>query len=145
MVNASKSDFNKISNNNSINKDKKSEINQYYDQLQSYVINKFDTQSVSRLISEIQNDLTSYYKSSSGNGTSNPYTHYFSTIRNNLQSVIKDVKNGKYEDASDTVITVYLDNFEYLEPSIDKYDHKLKLTIELGIDQRFHKYLQSCL
>jgi high-affinity iron transporter len=143
LVNASKSDFNKISNNNSINKDKESEINQYYDQLQSYVINKFDMQSVSRLISEIQNDLTSYYKSSSGNGTSNPYTHYFSTIRNDLQSVIKDVKNGKYEDASDTVITAYLDNFEYLEPSIDKYDHKLKLTIELGIREHLRQMLDQ--
>ena len=58
LVNASRTDFNKISN--LTNKDKESEINQYYDQLQSYVINKFDTQSVSRLISEIQNDLTSY-------------------------------------------------------------------------------------
>jgi hypothetical protein len=123
LVNASKTDFNKISN--SINKDKESEINQYYDQLQSYVINKFDTQSVSRLISEIQNDLSSYYKSSS-NGTANPYTHYFSTIRNDLQSVITDVKNGNYDGASDTVITAYLYNFEYLEPSIDKYDHNLK-------------------
>ena len=62
VVNASKADFNKISNNNSTNKDKVSEINQYYDQLQSYVINKFDTQSVSRLISEIQNDLSLYYR-----------------------------------------------------------------------------------
>jgi high-affinity iron transporter len=143
LVNASKTDFNKISNNNSTNKDKESEINQYYDQLQSYVINKFDTQSVSRLISEIQNDLSSYYKSGSGNGTSNPYTHYFSTIRNDLQSVIKDVKNGNYDGASDTVITAYLDNFEYLEPSIDKYDHNLKLTIELGIREHLRQMLDQ--
>jgi high-affinity iron transporter len=143
LVNASKTDFNKISNNNSTNKDKDSEINQYYDQLQSYIINKFDTQSVSRLISEIQNDLSSYYKSGSGNGTSNPYTHYFSTIRNDLQSVIKDVKNGNYDGASDTVITAYLDNFEYLEPSIDRYDHNLKLTIELGIREHLRQMLDQ--
>ena len=142
LVNASKSDFNKISNNNSTNKDKESEINQYYDQLQSYVINKFDTQSVSRLISEIKNDLTSYYKSGNGS-TANPYTHYFSTIRNDLQSVIKDVKNGNYDGASDTVITAYLDNFEYLEPSIDKYDHNLKLTIELGMREHLRQMLDQ--
>jgi high-affinity iron transporter len=140
LVNASKTDFNKIST--STNKDKVSEINQYYDQLQSYVINKFDTQSVSRLISEIQNDLTSYYKSGNGS-TANPYTHYFSTIRNDLQSVIKDVKNGNYDGASDTVITAYLDNFEYLEPSIDKYDHNLKLTIELGIREHLRQMLDQ--
>jgi high-affinity iron transporter len=140
LVNASRTDFNKISN--STDKNKESEINEYYDQLQSYVTNKFDTQSVSRLISEIQNDLTSYYKSSS-NGTANPYTHYFSTIRNDLQSVIKDVKNGNYDGASDTVITAYLDNFEYLEPSIDKYDHNLKLTIELGIREHLRQMLDQ--
>jgi high-affinity iron transporter len=140
LVDASKTDFNKIST--STNKDKVSEINQYYDQLQSYVINKFDTQSASRLISEIQNDLMSYYKSS-GNGTSNPYAHYFSTIRNDLQSVIKDVKNGNYDGASDTVITAYLDNFEYLEPSIDKYDHNLKLTTELGIREHLRQLLDQ--
>jgi high-affinity iron transporter len=140
LVNASKTDFNKISN--STNKDKESEINQYYDQLQSYVINKFDTQSVSRSISEMQNDLTSYYKSSS-NGSTNPYTHYFSTIRNDLQSVIKDVKNGNYDGASDTVITAYLDNFEYLEPSVDKFDHNLKLTIELGIREHLRQMLDQ--
>jgi high-affinity iron transporter len=140
LVNASKKDFNKISN--STNKDKVSEINQYYDQLQSYVINKFDTQSVSRLISEIQNDLSVYYKSS-GNSTANPYTHYFSTIRNDLQSVIKDVKNGNYDGASDTVITAYLDNFEFLEPSIDKYDHNLKLTTELGIREHLRQLLDQ--
>jgi hypothetical protein len=47
-----------------------------------------------------------------------------------------DVKNGNYDGASDTVITTYLDNFEYLEPSIDKYDHNLKLTIEPGISNK---------
>jgi high-affinity iron transporter len=145
LVNASKTDFNKISN--STNKDKESEVNQYYDQLQSYVVNKFDTRSVSHLISEIQNDLTSYYKSSnyksSNSSTTNRYIHYFSTIRNDLQSVIKDVKNGNYEGASDTVIIAYLDNFEYLEPSIDKFDHKLKLTIELGIREHLRQMLDQ--
>jgi high-affinity iron transporter len=145
LVNASKTDFNKISN--STNKDKESEVNQYYDQLQSYVVNKFDTRSLSHLISEIQNDLTSYYKSSnyksSNSSTTSRYIHYFSTIRNDLQSVIKDVKNGNYEGASDTVIIAYLDNFEYLEPSIDKFDHKLKLTIELGIREHLRQMLDQ--
>lgn len=140
LANASKTNFNKISN--STDKNKESEINQYYDQLQSYVINKFDTQSISRLISSIQNDLTSYSKSSNNSAT-NPYTHYFSTIRNDLQSVIKDVKNGNYQQADDTVVTAYLDNFEYLEPSIDNFDHKLKLTIELGIREHLRQILDQ--
>ena len=140
LVNASKTNFNKISN--LTDKNKESEINQYYDQLQSYVINKFDTQSVSRSISEIQSDLTSYY-TSSNNSATNPYTHYFSTIRNDLQSVIKDVKNGNYQGADDTVVTAYLDNFEYLEPSIDNFDHKLKLTIELGIREHLRQMLDQ--
>jgi len=140
LVNASKTDFNKTSN--STNTDKESEVNQYYDQSRTYVINKFDTQLVSRLISEIQNDLTSYYKSSNSS-TANPYTHYVSTTRNDLQSVIKDVKNRNYEGASDTVITAYLDNFEYLEPSIDKYDHNLKLTIELGMREHLRQMLDQ--
>ena len=139
-VNASKTNFNKIP---LTDKNKESEINQYYDQLQSYVINKFDTQSISRLISSIQNDLTSYYKNGNNSNATNPYTHYFSTIRNDLQSVIKDVKNGNYQGADDTVITAYLDNFEYLEPSIDNFDHKLKLTIELGIREHLRQMLDQ--
>lgn len=46
---------------------------------------------------------------------------------------MKDVKSGNYQDADDTVVSAYMNNFEYPEPAIDNLDHRLKIDIELGM------------
>ena len=127
----------------SLNTNKNSEIKLAYGQLTNYIIKKSDKQTVSRLISELENDLapglissaSSFISTSKtntnsdGNSTTTSNTsqpqdqnaQYFSTIRTDLAGAIAYIKAGNYAQADDTVVTAYLDNFEYLEPPIDKY------------------------
>jgi high-affinity iron transporter len=78
------------------------------------------------------------------NNPINLYSQYFSTIRNLLQNVITEVKtNGNYQKADQSAVTAYLDNYEYLEPPIEKHDHKLKVDIELGMREQLRQLLKE--
>src|SRR6185312_8657542 len=68
---------------------------------------------------------------------------YFSTIRTDLANSVAYIKTGNYARADDTVVMAYLDNFEYLEPSIDKSDHKLKIDIELAMREHLREMISK--
>ena len=149
----------------SLNTNKNSEIKLAYSQLTNYIIKKSDKQTVSRLISELENDLapglissaSSFISTSKtntnsdGNSTTTSNTsqpqdqnaQYFSTIRTDLAGAIAYIKAGNYAQADDTVVTAYLDNFEYLEPPIDKYDHKLNIDIELAMREHLREMISK--
>ncbi|TLY11168.1 MAG: hypothetical protein E6K85_02020 [Thaumarchaeota archaeon] len=50
-----------------------------------------------------------------------------------MTNVITEVKSGNYKQADQHAITAYLDNFEYLEASIEKHDPDLKGTLEIDM------------
>ncbi|MGC2597286.1 MAG: FTR1 family protein [Nitrososphaeraceae archaeon] len=146
----------------SLNSNKNSEIRLAYIQLTNYVVKRSDKQTVSRVISELENDLAPGLTSSStisdktnansvGNSTTtstknqpqDQNAQYFSTIRTDLANAIAYIKAGNYAQADDTVVTAYLDNFEYLEPPIDKYDHKLKIDIELAMREHLREMISK--
>lgn len=146
----------------SLNSNKNSEIKLAYILLTNYVVKRSDKQTVSRVISELENDLAPGLTSSStisdktnansvGNSTTtstknqpqDQNAQYFSTIRTDLANAIAYIKAGNYAQADDTVVTAYLDNFEYLEPPIDKYDHKLKIDIELAMREHLREMISK--
>ncbi|MGB7954247.1 MAG: FTR1 family protein, partial [Candidatus Nitrosopolaris sp.] len=146
LTNTSKANHDKLVN--TVDKNRNVEIDLSYGQLQNYMLSKSNSTSISHLISVIQNKLMNSLSASSnsnGNNSTLPSAElqYFSTIRSDLQDALKDVKNGNYHGADDTVVSAYLDNFEYLEPPIDNLDHKLKLDIELGIREHLRQMLTA--
>src|SRR5262249_52537491 len=64
-------------------------------------------------------------------------------ILTNLANVLANIKSGNYAQADNAAVTAYLDNFEYLEPSIDKYDHNLKINIELAMREHLREMISK--
>jgi high-affinity iron transporter len=73
----------------------------------------------------------------------NQYSQYFSSIRNLLQNVITETKKGNYQQADQAAVAAYLDNFEYLEPPIEKHDHRLKSYLELAMREHLRQMLKE--
>jgi high-affinity iron transporter len=164
LVRVSQSNYGNVSG--TLNGNKNSEIKLAYGQLINYMLKRTDKQIVSKSISDIENELAngmttsstpgvSFGKSSTNNTVNNSTSiyptnqkqdenaQYFSTIRTDLAKAIAYIKTGNYAQADDTVVTAYLDNFEYLEPPIDKYDHKLKLDLELAMREHLREMISK--
>jgi high-affinity iron transporter len=146
LVDASKQDYQKITNLSSTNKN--SEINLTYSELRDRIVTRSDNIEVSRLISSTQRLLeTSFFNDTHkvGNnfeGINNiQNSNYFSTIDDLLRNVITEVTNGDYQKADQYAITAYLDNFEYLESPIEKHDSKLKSDIEIQMREVLRQML----
>jgi high-affinity iron transporter len=135
--------------NSSNNKD--SEIKLAFNQLDYLLRNQSNDQLVSKLISSIEKNIlgqslvnaSSNSVANSFSAQSNQYTQYFVNIRNLLQNLILDVKKGDYVGADQAAVSAYLDNFEYLEPPIEKHDSKLKSDIELAMREQLRQMLKD--
>jgi high-affinity iron transporter len=157
LVNTSRSIYRQISasigNNN-----KNSEIDLSFNQLDYLVRNQFNNQLVSRLIYSIEKNIQgqSLLIPFSNPGVSNTnnninnlpdpvnqYTQYFSTIRKLLQDLVIDLNKGDYISADQAAVSAYLDNFEYLEPPIEKHDSKLKSDIEFGMREQLRQMIKE--
>ena len=159
LVDVAKSDYDKISK--SIDSNRNSEINLSFAQLKDSIARKSDKELVSRLISTIGKGIMAGSVSQLGSNVDsqnrkaaannnhtdatliNQYSQYFSTIRNLLQNVITETKKGNYQQADQAAVAAYLDNFEYLEPPIEKHDHKLKSYLELGMREHLRQMLKE--
>ena len=159
LVDAAKSNYDKISK--SIDKNRNSEINLSFAQLKDSITRKSDKEVVSRIISTIENgimtgsvpqrgsnvDSQNRKATAENNHTDasliNQYSQYFSSIRNLLQNVITETKKGNYQQADQAAVAAYLDNFEYLEPPIEKHDHRLKSYLELAMREHLRQMLKE--
>jgi high-affinity iron transporter len=130
LVNTSKSIYGQIS---TADNNKNSEINLSFNQLDYLLRNRSSNQSVSKLISSMEKNILGQNVLNVSSSASNPvsnslsgpsnnqYMQYFATIRNLLRTVIIDVKKGDFIGADQAAVSAYLDNFEYLEPPIEKH------------------------
>ena len=158
LVNISKSNYDKVSY--SLDNDRNAQIKSLFTQLENSIIKKSDKESVSRLINTIGRSLTedqllfsSSSSSSAGkkeevgsnssNNNTDGYSRYFLTIRNLLSNVITEVKNRNYDKADQYATTAYLDNFEYLEPFIEKHDPKMKSDIEIAMREELRQMIKE--
>ena len=96
----------------------------------------------------IQNSLTEFDESISSsistNNNNNSYKIYFDNIQNLLNKAILSIKNeNNYQNATDYVTTAYLDNFEYLEPPIEKINATLKGYTEISMREQLRALIDS--
>jgi high-affinity iron transporter len=150
LVNTSRSIYGQISasigNNN-----KNSEIKLSFNQLYYLLRGQSNNQLVSKLIHSIEQNIggqslliaSSNPVGNSFSGPSNQYTQYFATIRKLLQELVVDLKKGDYIGADQAATSAYLDNFEYLEPPIEKHDSKLKSDIELAMREQLRQMIKD--
>jgi high-affinity iron transporter len=109
---------------------RKTEIESFFNELESSVSQKMDNQSILRLTTAIERDLAEELSVSQGSGSTSEHQQYFTTIRMLLSNVTSEVKRGDYAQADQYAITAYLDNYEYLEAPIEKHDPDLMASIE---------------
>jgi high-affinity iron transporter len=153
LVNISRSIYGQISESiGNSNNNKNSEIKLSFNQLDYLLRSESSDQLVSELISFMEKNILgqSLLTASSSNpvdnilsSQSNQYTQYFATIRKLLQNLIVDVKKGDYIGADQAAVSAYLDNFEYLEPPIEKHDSRLKSDIELEMREQLREMIKD--
>ncbi len=107
-----------------------SEIESFFNQLETSLGQRMDSQSILRITTAIERDLAEELSVSEGSESTNEHQQYFAKIRTLLSQVISEVNNGNYEQADQYAVSAYLDNYEYLEAPIEKHDPDLMLTIE---------------
>ena len=109
------------------------EINSFFTGLKSSIEQKAESDSVKRFTDAIERDLAEDLSLSAGSESAGVNAKYFSNIRTLLTNVMTEVKSGNYKQAEQHAITAYVDNFEYLETPIEKYDPELKGTLEIDM------------
>ena len=108
--------------------------------------NNIDNFSANVLL--IQNSLTEFNESISSsistNNNNNSYKVYFNNIQDLLNKAILSIKNeNNYQNANNYVTTAYLDNFEYLEPSIEKINATLKGYTEISMREQLRALIDG--
>jgi len=109
------------------------EINSFFTGLKSSLEQKAEDDSMVRFTDAIERDLAEDLSLSAESESAGVNAKYFSNIRTLLTNVMTEVKSGNYKQADQHAITAYLDNFEYLEASIEKHDPDLKGTLEIDM------------
>ncbi|MGN6347881.1 MAG: FTR1 family iron permease [Candidatus Nitrosocosmicus sp.] len=108
---------------------------------------KLDTFAI--IVSSIENNFAEFNKTisstfSTNNSSNNSYNLYFNNIRNLLINATSSIeKENNYQKANDYVTTAYLDNFEYLEPSIEKINATLKVYTEVAMREQLRRLIDN--
>ena len=108
-----------------------------------YDMDKFNEiiQSIGKSQSDFNNKVISSSVSVKDNKS---YKIYFDNIRNLLNSATLSIKNdNNYQSANDYVTTAYLDNFEYLEPAIEKINATLKGYTEIALREQLRSMIDN--
>ena len=122
---------------------RKTEIESFFNELESSLAQKMDQQSIMRLTTAIERDLAEELSVSEGSEVTSEHQQYFTKIRTLLSNVISEVNNGNYEQADQYAISAYLDNYEYLEAPIEKHDPGLMVTIEEEMREELRRMIEE--
>jgi high-affinity iron transporter len=122
---------------------RRTEIESFFNELESSLGQKIDNESILRLTTAIERDLAEELSVSEGSESTSEHQQYFATIRTLLSNVISEVNNGNYEQADQYAISAYLDNYEYLEAPIEKQDPNLMLSIEVEMREELRRMIEA--
>jgi high-affinity iron transporter len=122
---------------------RRTEIESFFNELESSLAQKIDNESILRLTTAIERDLAEELSVSEGSESTSEHQQYFATIRTLLSNVISEVSNGNYEQADQYAISAYLDNYEYLEAPIEKHDPDLMVTIEEEMREELRRMIEA--
>ncbi len=126
---------------NSLQNGHKSDVDLFFSNLKSSLSQKVsDESTVASLEKAIEHDLA---EDLSSNGNVAGGVKYFSNIRNLLATVLAEVKAGNYDQADQDTASAYLDNYEYLESSLEKHDATLKVTIETEMRDQLRSMIKA--
>ena len=100
------------------------EIDSFLIELQEKIDNKDDFHSIGTLITVINRDLAGYEP------VAYDHQELYETIRVLYDEMLVSLDEGDYDAAEELAIEAYLENFEYLEPDIEKVDSDLLYTLE---------------
>ena len=139
LVNSSLADFESVAD--SIDERRRAEIRSFYNQIQESMKNDIPFDTVASVATAIERDFTEELTLSGGSESASGQAKYFSTIRDLLNSNTSSVNDGDYKAAEATAIKAYLDNFEYLEPPIEKHDPNLMQDIEIEMREELRQMI----
>ena len=106
------------------------ELDSFFYDLDKQVSNKSDFVVVGNLITAIQRDLVQTETITMDK------TNLYGSIRNLYSELFTAVNTGDYSTAEEIAIEAYLENFEYLEPDIEKVDAVLLNSLELNMREQ---------
>src|SRR4030095_10705524 len=139
MVDISHKLYKNISN--SYGDSKKLEIESFFRDLKDSLSQKSDPQSILKLITAIQTKLNENESNFQSNGS---LTIYFGNIKNLLSKISGAIRsNSDYSSAEKYATAAYLDNFEYLEPPLEKVDPNLKNSLELMMREELRELIKN--
>ena len=93
------------------------------------------------MITAIQTNLN---ENESNFQSNDSLTIYFGNIKNLLSKISDDIRsNSDYSSAEKYATAAYLDNFEYLEPPLEKVDPNLKNSLELMMREELRELIKN--
>ncbi|MGY5149158.1 MAG: FTR1 family iron permease [Candidatus Nitrosopumilus sp. bin_68KS] len=113
------------------------EIKSFFDELDNLTENKEDFVKVGNLITVIQKDVL---------GTETvafDQLEIYQNIYKLYDELLVSLDTGDYSMAEEHVIVAYLDNFEYLEPAIEKVDKDLLYTLEIDMRENLRDMIKD--
>ena len=139
MVDISHKLYKNISN--SYGDSKKLEIESFFSDLNDSLSQKSDPQSILKLITAIQTNLN---ENESNFQSNDSLTIYFGNLKNLLSKISGAIRNNSdYSSAEKYATAAYLDNFEYLEPPLEKVDPNLKSRLELMMREELRELIKN--
>lgn len=139
MVDISHKLYKNISN--SYGDSKKLEIESFFRDLKDSLSQKSDPQSILKLITAIQTKLN---ENESNFQSNDSLAIYFGNIKNLLSKISGAIRsNSDYSSAEKYATAAYLDNFEYLEPPLEKVDPNLKNSLELMMREELRELIKN--
>jgi high-affinity iron transporter len=120
-----------------------SEIKSFFAEMQASIDGRKDSGSVDRYAHAIERDLLEEISSDAGSDASSASSGYLLRIRELLAGVLHEVNSGNYGKADEYAISAYLDNYEYLEAPLEKYDAGLMVEIELQMREELRSMIKS--
>ena len=103
------------------------EIKSFFKDLKTSIENKEDFVRTGNLITSIQKDILGT------ESVSYDKQQLFQTIRELYDELLLALDENDYATAEEKAIVAYLDNFEYLEPEIERVDDDLLYTLEINM------------
>ena len=124
---------------NEVNLDSRSllELNSFYSQLAESMINGHDSDLAEKLFVSLQRDISNTHTSTEN------HTVLYQNIRDLYGSVVESVNDGNYALAQEYAIEAYLDNFEYLEPSIESLNATLLYELEIDMRENLRQMIKE--
>ena len=142
LLNKTLSSLNQTSNN------KFTEIKDSFPELKASINNKDDPRQISTIINNITNTIPTILNVQARDlailvSTDTESSELINNVRTLLNQTIENVKNGNYQNAESLVIEAYLNNFEFLEGEIAKYDESLMKDTEGLLREQLRNLIQG--